>query len=190
VRVLFVCLGNICRSPLAEGAFRTLLRERGLEDRVEVDSAGPGAWHAGEPMDPRARRVLEEEGAYFPHVARQMTREDALRFDHILVMDRENLAEVLRRFPEARGKARLLLDYLGGGEVPDPYYGDLQDCREVYWMVEAACRAFLEKHGPPVAGEAWTPCRWWRRRGLRPRARPPPSTGAIWPWSTAWGLMW
>ncbi len=105
-------------------------------------------------MDPRARRVLEEEGAYFPHVARAMTREDALHYDHILVMDRENLAEVLRRFPEARGKARLLLDYLGGGEVPDPYYGDLQDCREVYWTVEAALVAFLEAHGPSRAPEA------------------------------------
>ena len=153
VRVLFVCLGNICRSPLAEGAFRKLLRERGLEARFEVDSAGTGAWHVGEPMDPRARRVLEEEGAYFPHVARAMTAEDARDYDHILVMDRENLEEVLRRFPEAKGKARLLLDDLGGGEVPDPYYGDLQDCREVYWTVEAAARAFLERHGPLLPPE-------------------------------------
>ncbi len=153
-RVLFVCLGNICRSPLAEGAFRKLLRERGLEAHFEVDSAGTGAWHAGEPMDPRARRVLEAEGAYFPHVARAMTREDALYYDHILVMDRENLAEVLRRFPEARGKVRLLLDYLGGGEVKDPYHGDYQDCLEVYWTVEAACRAFLEVHGPKGASPA------------------------------------
>ncbi|GAB5602162.1 low molecular weight protein-tyrosine-phosphatase [Thermus sp. FJN-A] len=144
IGVLFVCLGNICRSPLAEGAFRKLLRERGLEDRFFVDSAGTGAWHQGEPMDPRARRVLEREGAYFPHVARQMTREDARLYHHILAMDRENLAEVERRFPEARGKARLLLDYLGGGEVKDPYYGDLEDCLEAYWTVEAACRAFLE----------------------------------------------
>ncbi len=144
IRVLFVCMGNICRSPMAEGAFRKLLRERGLEARFEVDSAGTGAWHAGEPMDPRARRVLEREGAYFPHVARQMTREDAQRYDHILVMDRENLAEVLRRFPEARAKVRLLLDHLGGGEVPDPYYGDLQDCLEAYWTIEAGVRAFLD----------------------------------------------
>nr|WP_167481874.1 low molecular weight protein-tyrosine-phosphatase [Thermus caldilimi] len=143
--VLFVCLGNICRSPLAEGAFRKLIRERGLEARFEVDSAGTGAWHTGEPMDPRARKVLEREGAYFPHVARQMTREDARRYDHILVMDRENLAEVQRRFPEARGKVRLFLDYLSGGEVPDPYHGDLADCQEVYWMVEAAARAFLDQ---------------------------------------------
>jgi len=78
-------------------------------------------------------------------VARQMTREDALHYDHILVMDWENLVEVQRRFPEARGKVRLLLDYLGGGEVPDPYYGDLEDCQEVYWMVEAAARAFLDR---------------------------------------------
>ncbi|MCS6867346.1 MAG: low molecular weight phosphotyrosine protein phosphatase [Thermus sp.] len=160
IRVLFVCLGNICRSPLAEGAFRKLLRERGLEGRFEVDSAGTGAWHAGEPMDPRARKVLEAQGAYFPHVARAMTREDALSFHHILVMDRENLKEVLARFPEAKGKVRLLLDYLGGGEVADPYYGDLQDCLEAYWTVEAACRAFLDRLegdgtlGPAAAGGA------------------------------------
>lgn len=158
VRVLFVCLGNICRSPLAEGAFRKLIRGRGLEARFEVDSAGTGAWHLGEPMDPRARQVLEREGAYFPHVARQMTREDALHYHHILVMDRENLAEVQRRFPEARGKVRLLLDYLGGGEVPDPYYGDLEDCQEVYWMVEAAATAFLDRllreDGPQEAPRA------------------------------------
>jgi len=157
VRVLFVCLGNICRSPMAEGAFRKLLKERGLEGLFEVDSAGTGAWHAGEPMDPRARRVLEEEGAYFPHVARRLTWEDLLTYDHILVMDRENLEEVLRRFPEARGKVRLLLEELGGGEVRDPYSGDLQDFREVYWTLEAALKAFLERHGPfgpPAEGRA------------------------------------
>lgn len=152
VRVLFVCAGNICRSPLAEGAFRKLLKERGWEGRFEVDSAGTGAWFHGQPMDPRARKVLEGEGAYFPHVARSMTREDALRYDHILVMDRENLTEVVRRFPEARGKARLLRGFLDGGEVLDPYPGDYQDCLEAYWTVEAACRAFLEhleEHGSP-----------------------------------------
>ncbi|MFC0595306.1 low molecular weight protein-tyrosine-phosphatase [Thermus composti] len=148
IRVLFVCLGNICRSPMAEGIFRKLLKERGLEAFFEVDSAGTGAWHVGEPMDPRARRVLEEEGAYFPHVARRLSREDVQAYDHILVMDRENLEEVLRRFPEARGKVRLVLDFLGGGEVQDPYYGDLQDFREVYWTLEEALKAFLEAHGP------------------------------------------
>lgn len=88
--------------------------------------------------------MLEGEGAYFPHVARQMTREDARHYHHILVMDRENLAEVQRRFPEARGKVRLLLHHLGGGEVPDPYYGDLQDCLEVYWTIQAGVQAFLD----------------------------------------------
>ncbi len=141
---------------MAEGIFRKLLKERGLEGLFEVDSAGTGAWHVGEPMDPRARRVLEEEGAYFPHVARRLTRED-LNYDHILVMDRENLEEVLRRFPEARGKVRLVLEGFGGGEVPDPYYGDLQDFREVYWTLEAALKAFLDRHGsfgPPPEGRA------------------------------------
>ncbi len=135
---------------MAEGAFRKLVRERGLEARFEVDSAGTGSWHVGEDMDPRARRVLEEEGAAFPHVARTLTREDILYYDHILVMDRENLREVLRRYPEAQGKVRLLLE---DKEVPDPYYGDLWACREAYWLIEEGVRAFLEAHAPPRAPE-------------------------------------
>ncbi len=145
VRVLFVCMGNICRSPMAEGAFRKLLKERGLEGRYEVDSAGTGGWHEGEPMDPRAERVLKREGAFFPHVARRLTEEDIRRYDHILVMDRENLREVLRRFPEARGKVRLLLPE----EVPDPYYGDEAFCLEVYRQIERGVRAFLDGSPSP-----------------------------------------
>ncbi|MGQ9735652.1 MAG: low molecular weight protein-tyrosine-phosphatase [Thermaceae bacterium] len=144
-RVLFVCLGNICRSPMAKGIFLKLLKERGLLDQFEVDSAGLGPWHVGEGMDPRARRVLEEGGAFFPHRARQMTREDCRRFDYILVMDRENLAGVLRLCPEAKEKVGLVLESVGGGEVPDPYYGDLGACREVYLLLEEALKAFLDQ---------------------------------------------
>ncbi len=151
VRVLFVCLGNICRSPMAEGAFRKLIRERGLEARFEVDSAGTGAWHAGEPMDPRARKVLEREGAYFPHVARQMTREDALHYDHILVMDRENLATLRRMLPQAQSRIRLVMDLVGGGEVPDPYYDDLEAFEQVYAMLERAITTFVDQVAPELA---------------------------------------
>jgi protein-tyrosine phosphatase len=151
VRVLFVCLGNICRSPMAKGIFLKLLKERGLSDRFEVDSAGLGGWHAGEDMDPRARRVLEENGAAIPHRARRMTREDCARFDHILVMDRENLEGVLRLCPEAKAKVRLVLEFLDGAqeEVPDPYYGDLWVFREAYLLLEEALKGFLDRVMPP-----------------------------------------
>lgn len=147
-RVLFVCLGNICRSPMAKGIFLKLLGERGLSDHFEVDSAGLGPWHVGEGMDPRARQVLEEKGALFPHRARQMTREDCQRFDHILVMDRENLEGVLRLCPGAKEKVHLVLEFINGAvpslEVPDPYYSDLWAFREVYLLLEEALKGFLD----------------------------------------------
>ncbi len=146
VRVLFVCLGNICRSPMAEGIFRKLLKERGLEDRFEVDSAGTGAYHVGEDADPRTRRVLERHGAAFPHTARQVTREDLAGYDYILAMDRENLRALERLAPpEHREKLHLVLEPLGGGEVPDPYYGDLHEFEEVYLMLEEALARWLDR---------------------------------------------
>ncbi|MER3536721.1 MAG: phosphotyrosine protein phosphatase [Thermus sp.] len=146
IRVLFVCLGNICRSPMAKGIFLKLLRERGLSGRFEVDSAGLGGWHVGEGMDPRARRVLEEHGAFFPHRARRLSREDCERFDHILVMDRENLEGVLSLCPKAKEKVRLVLDFSDGTgrEVPDPYYEDLWAFREAYLVLEEALKGFLD----------------------------------------------
>ncbi|MER3480879.1 MAG: hypothetical protein C4327_10475 [Meiothermus sp.] len=85
IRVLFVCSGNICRSPMAEGIFRRMLRERGLEAEFEVDSAGVGAWHVGEGADPRAQEVLRRHGADFPHIARQLEPQDQA-YDHIFAM--------------------------------------------------------------------------------------------------------
>ncbi|WP_170159568.1 low molecular weight protein-tyrosine-phosphatase [Calidithermus terrae] len=143
-RVLFVCMGNICRSPMAEGIFRKLVRERGLEGRFEVDSAGTGGWHAGEEADPRARSVLERRGASFAHRARQVNAEDA-GYDHIFVMDRENLATLRRMLPQAQAKIRPVMDLAGGGEVPDPYYDDLEAFEQVYAMLERAIAAFLDQ---------------------------------------------
>lgn len=143
-RVLFVCMGNICRSPMAEGIFRKLVRERGLEGRFEVDSAGTGGWHAGEEADPRARRVLERHGASFAHRARQVSARDA-EYDHIFVMDRENLATLRRMLPQAHAKIRPVMDLAGGGEVPDPYYDDLEAFEQVYAMLERAITAFLDQ---------------------------------------------
>ncbi|RIH86203.1 low molecular weight protein-tyrosine-phosphatase [Calidithermus roseus] len=143
-RVLFVCMGNICRSPMAEGIFRKLLRERGLEGAFEVDSAGTGGWHAGEEADPRARRVMERHDASFAHRARQVNAKDA-DYDYIFVMDRENLATLCRMLPQAQSRIRLVMDLVGGGEVPDPYYDDLEAFEQVYAMLERAIAAFLDQ---------------------------------------------
>lgn len=124
--VLFVCLGNICRSPLAESAFRAEADRLGIA--VEIDSAGTGDWHIGRPPDPRATAVAQRNGVDIAHLrARQVSPDDFHRFDHIVALDRKNL-DHLRRMAPPGGKARLslLLDHVPGraGEVvPDPYYG-------------------------------------------------------------------
>jgi len=127
VSVLFVCMGNICRSPLAEGAFRAEAERLGLE--VETDSAGTGGWHAGEPPDRRAIAAARRNGVDISGLrARKVTREDFDRFDHIVALDAENLADLEAMRP-AQGRAFLsqLLDHAhgrAGDEVADPYYGD------------------------------------------------------------------
>ena len=124
--VLFVCLGNICRSPLAEAAFREEARRLGLD--VEIDSAGTGGWHVGRPPDPRAVAVATRNGVDIAHLrARRVTPEDFRRFDHIIALDTANLAE-LRAMQPKDGKAELslLLDHVEGARgrpVADPYYG-------------------------------------------------------------------
>ena len=126
-RLLFVCLGNICRSPLAEAAFRREAARLGLD--VEIDSAGTGDWHIGYPPDPRAAEVAGRNGVDISHLrARQVTDDDFRNFDHIVALDAKNLRD-LEALRPADGKARLslLLDHVDGraGEtVADPYYGD------------------------------------------------------------------
>jgi protein-tyrosine phosphatase len=125
--VLFVCLGNICRSPLAEAAFRREAERLGLD--VEVDSAGTGDWHIGYPPDPRAAAVAARNGIDISHLtARQVTADDFRRFDHVVALDPNNLRD-LERLRPTDGKARLslLLDHVEGREgqaVVDPYYGE------------------------------------------------------------------
>ena len=127
VSVLFVCLGNICRSPLAEAAFRAEAERLGFD--VEVDSAGTGDWHVGRPPDRRSIAVAARNGVDIGHLrARQVSPADFLRFDHIVALDRENLAD-LRRMQPGGAKARLslLLDHVPGREgeaVADPYHGE------------------------------------------------------------------
>lgn len=126
-RVLFVCLGNICRSPLAEAAFRAEAERLGLD--AEVDSAGTGDWHIGHPPDRRAAAVALRNGVDIAHLrARQVNSEDFRRFDHIVALDAENLSDLKRMRPaDATAKLSLLLDHVEGREgqaVADPYYGD------------------------------------------------------------------
>ena len=126
-RVLFVCLGNICRSPLAEAAFRREAARHGLD--VEIDSAGTGDWHIGYPPDPRAAEVAGRNGVDISDLrARQVTAEDFRNFDHIVALDSNNLRDLVALRPaDAKARLSLLLDHVegrAGDAVADPYYGD------------------------------------------------------------------
>jgi protein-tyrosine phosphatase len=142
-------MGNICRSPTAEGVMRTLVAEAGLEDRVELDSAGTGGWHAGEPPDARAAEAAQRRGVTLDGAARQIAPEDFDRFDLIVAMDRENLRGILVMAPDeaAAAKVRLLREFdpdaAGDLDVPDPYYGGDRGFETVLDQVQAACRGLL-----------------------------------------------
>jgi len=150
ISVLMVCLGNICRSPMAEGVFRHILEEEGLGSRISVDSAGTGSWHVGEAPDIRSIRTAAGHGVTLTGAARQVRPEDFRTFDYIVAMDGSNL-ENLERFRDgAGGKAALYLlrefDPEGGpgAEVPDPYYGGPGGFEDVYSMVERSSRGLLD----------------------------------------------
>ena len=148
-RVLFVCMGNICRSPTAEGVFRKLLQERAPNLGVEVDSAGTHGYHAGAPPDVRARRAAERRGVDLGALrARQVTPDDFTRFELLLAMDRQNLEHLLEMAPpEHRARVRLFLEFaprLGRDEVPDPYYGGATGFEHVLDLVEEASLGLIE----------------------------------------------
>lgn len=151
MRLLFVCLGNICRSPTGEGVMRHLVREAGLEDEVVIDSAGTGGWHVGAAPDARATAAAQRRGIVLEGAARQVSPGDFVDFDLVLAADRENHAALLRLAPDeaARAKVRYLREFdseaaaRGDLEVPDPYYGGDQGFEDVLDMVEAACRGLL-----------------------------------------------
>ena len=151
IRVLFVCLGNICRSPAAEGVFLHLLAREGLEGAVLVDSAGTGGWHVGRPADPRMRAAAARRGIALPSRARQLEAADLQRFDHILTMDDDNLAAVQalarRQGSEATARVTPMVHYcrrLTSREVPDPYYGGDDGFEQVLDLLEDACAGLLE----------------------------------------------
>jgi protein-tyrosine phosphatase len=147
-RVLFVCLGNICRSPTAEAVFRELLRREAAGLAVDVDSAGTHGYHAGEPPDARAIAAAARRGIDMSDLrARMLEAADFERFDLVLAMDQQNFRRLQRLAPAAyRNRLRLFLDYapdLGRREVPDPYYGGETGFEEVLDLVEAASRGLL-----------------------------------------------
>jgi protein-tyrosine phosphatase len=144
MRILFVCMGNICRSPTAEGVMRRLIDEAGLDGRITVDSAGTGGWHVGEPPDERAALAAHRRGVTLAGAARQVRPADFRRFDLLVAMDRRNLRELLDLAPDddAAAKVRLLLP---DADVPDPYYGGDRGFETVLDMVEAGCRELLDE---------------------------------------------
>ncbi|MEM6467838.1 MAG: low molecular weight protein-tyrosine-phosphatase [Pseudomonadota bacterium] len=147
--ILFVCLGNICRSPAAHGSFLTLLSQNGLEDHFEVDSAGTGNWHIGHPPDTRMTQAASMRGIDLtPLRARQVTPEDFDQFPHVFAMDQRNLRDMQRLAQGRTYQPQLYLDlvYPGmGREVPDPYSGGAQGFEEVLDLVEEANKALLER---------------------------------------------
>jgi protein-tyrosine phosphatase len=151
--VLFVCLGNICRSPLAEAAFRAEAARIGLD--VEVDSAGTGDWHIGYPPDARAAAVAARNGVDISHLrARQVTAEDFRRFDHIVALDEKNLRDLKRLRPtDSKAELSLLLDHVEGREgeaVADPYYGEAEDFDLAWSDASEGARALARR----IAAEA------------------------------------
>jgi len=149
VSVLFVCMGNICRSPTAEGVFRKVVSDAGLDAHIRVDSAGTHAYHVNEPPDRRARAAAERRGFLLNDIrARRVIDEDFEHFDYILAMDEDNLLNLQESAPEhQRSKISLFLEFAGPGrelEVPDPYYGGAVGFERVLDLVEEASRGLLE----------------------------------------------
>jgi protein-tyrosine phosphatase len=157
-RLLFVCLGNICRSPTAEGVMRALVSDGGLEGSIEVESAGTGGWHVGSPPDARAAEAARARGVALGGTARQVRAQDFDDFNLLLAMDSENLRALQRLAPgeQERAKVRLLREFdpasappsgaKAGAEdldVPDPYYGGVDGFDEVFELVQAACAGLL-----------------------------------------------
>lgn len=149
MRILFVCLGNICRSPLAEGLFRHHVESAGLSSRFAIDSAGTGDWHIGKPPDARMCATALDQGLDIRHQrARQFRPADIDDQDLILAMDRENLRNVKALGRGELSHIRLFRDFdpePEDGEVPDPYYGGAEGFREVFRIVDRTSRALLEQ---------------------------------------------
>ena len=149
IRVLFVCLGNICRSPLAEAVFRHRVDERGWTDRFEIDSAGTSGWHRGSPPDRRSAETARRRGIEVAGASRRVTAADLRRFDYVIAMDAENRAALdeLRESAGGTAEVRQLREFEPGADspdVPDPYYGGPRGFEDVHDIVERGCAGLLE----------------------------------------------
>jgi protein-tyrosine phosphatase len=152
MRLLFVCMGNICRSPTAEAVMRAVVAREGLEDEIEIDSAGTGSWHVGDPPDARSTEAAAQRGIVMAGAARQVTDADFDTYDLILAADEQNLAALRGRAPDeaAAAKIRLLREFdpksvaAGDLEVPDPYYGGPDGFERVLDLVQDACEGLLD----------------------------------------------
>lgn len=149
VKVLFVCMGNICRSPTAEGVFTKKVKDRGLDEHFELDSAGTHAYHVGEPPDPRADKSAAKRGVSISHLrARKVNSEDFSEFDFVLAMDKHNYQILEELCPEdLQYRLSLFMNHaphLDVAEVPDPYYGGSQGFERVLDLIEAASDGLLD----------------------------------------------
>lgn len=149
-RICFVCLGNICRSPTAEGVFQHLVNERGLQSYFEIDSAGTSAYHVGETANSKSQQTANKHGITLHSRARQFETSDLEYYDLVLAMDRQNLSNIKRM--DSRGeydhKVGMLRDFdpdPGDSEVPDPYYGGIQGFENVFQIVKRSCNRLLDQ---------------------------------------------
>ena len=156
IKVLFVCTGNICRSPTADGVFRNMVRDAGLEEHISVDSCGLSAYHVGELPDPRSREMAQSRGIDLSDIrSRKIRPADYQEFDYVLAMDDGHLRDMRRQAPNThQHRIELFLDYhptMAGQSVPDPYYGGVNGFVDVFDMIEEASNSLLahirEKHG-------------------------------------------
>jgi protein-tyrosine phosphatase len=153
IRISFVCLGNICRSPMAEGVFRHLVEQAGLEGAFEIESAGVGPWHVGEAPDARAQQTARGHGIVLDSIAQQITQRDFGRLDYLIALDGDVAAQLRRLAPTPvdRAKVRLLREFdpqaqqsrHDGLDVPDPYYGGADGFEAAYQMIERSARRLL-----------------------------------------------
>lgn len=159
LRICFVCLGNICRSPTAEGVFQHIVNKNGLSALVEVDSAGTAAYHVGEPANSKSQMVADQYGVTLNSKARKFEYSDLEYFDLVIAMDKENQRDMqqLDRKGQFRDKIYLLRDFdpvPGDHEVPDPYYGGLNGFELVYEIVLRSCESLLDTVRPNIKNDA------------------------------------
>ncbi len=147
IRILFVCLGNICRSPLAEGIFTKLLEENGWQEKVSCASAGTAAYHVGQVPDPRTMDIANSKGVLIDHKGQQFSSEDFHKFNYVVVMDRSNLKDVLAKGGET-GKNVFLMRHFDSidknSDVPDPYYGAQSGFEEMFHILSRSCKGLVD----------------------------------------------